>query len=203
METYLHDLRRVLLYPTTVLHPSFHLKAALRGSFLVTVVLLSACASQVPETIRNASVSEVSVAQVREGNTQQYTGTRVRWGGRIAVVENGPSETLIEVVSQPLDQEGRPKVNGGGGRFLAKFPGFIDPLIYDKERSLTVVGTLRGEVERKIGKYAYTFPVVEVESHYLWKDINRSNGNATDWWRYDCYPYPYYRYSWPYGPYYW
>lgn len=203
METYIHNLQRVFLHPTTVVHGVFYLKAALRGSFLVAVVLLSACASGVPETIRNASVSAVSVAQVREGAKGQYTGTRVRWGGSIAVVENAPSKTLIEVVAQPLNQEGRPKVNGSDGRFLAKFPGFIDPLIYDKDRLLTVVGTLRGEVDRDIGEYAYSFPIVEVESHYLWKDINRSHGNATDWWRYDCYPYPYYRYSWPYGPYYW
>jgi outer membrane lipoprotein len=173
------------------------------GTLLLAVVL-SGCASRLPESIRDAAVSELSVAQVRKGDVQQYTGTEVRWGGSIAVVENTPSETLIEVVSQPLGQDGRPDANGDGdGRFIAKFPGFLDPLVYDKQRQLTVVGTLRGEVTRKIGEYAYTFPVVEVQSHHLWKEMNRSGYNAGDWWRYDCYPFPYYRYPWPYVPYYW
>lgn len=183
---------------------AFHLEAVFLRSFLAAFVLLSGCASRVPETIRNAPSSEVSVAQVREGGAQRYTGTYVRWGGSIAVVENGPSETLIQVVSQPLDQGGRPKANGAsGGRFLAKFPGFLDPLIYHEERQLTVVGTLRGEVSRKIGEFAYIFPVVEVQSHYLWENTSRSNCNASNWWRCDCYRYPYYRYAWPYGPYCW
>jgi outer membrane lipoprotein len=199
-----HDWRRAPFPTITMARQSFHLEAAFLGSFLATLGLLSGCASGVPVTIRNAPSSEVSVAQVRDGGVQQYTGTYVRWGGSIAVVENGPSETLIQVVSQPLAQGGRPKASGDGGdRFLAKFPGFVDPLIYDKGRQLTVVGTLRGEISRKIGQFAYILPVVEVQSHHLWEGARHSNCNASNWWRCDCCRYSYYRYAWPYGPYCW
>lgn len=204
MQTYLpypaRVFRRFISRPLRSSYSEVRLPEAL----LAAALLLSGCASRIPEAIRDGSVSDLSVAQVRKGNGQQYAGTQVRWGGSIALVENGPSETLMEIVSQPLDQEGRPNANGdGGGRFIAKFPGFLDPMVYDEQRQLTVVGTLRGDVTRKIGEYAYTFPVVEVKSHHLWKNIERAGYEASDWWRYDCFPSPYCRYSWPYGPYFW
>lgn len=171
---------------------------------LAAVLLLSACATRVPDSIRHARPSEVGVTEVRAGDAQRYAGAHVRWGGIIAAVENRPSETTMQVVSLPLDEDGRPQAGGdSGGRFLAKFPGFIDPMIYEEGRHITVVGTLRGKATRKIGEYAYSFPVVEMESHHLWEGTNRSKYEPSDWWRYSGWPYPYYRYPWPYGPYYW
>ncbi len=180
------------------------LKGVFPRFYVALLLTLTGCASRVPETIRSAPSPEVGVAQVRAGDAKQYSGTDVRWGGSIAVVENGPAETFIQVVSQPLDRDGRPKANAaGGGRFLARFQGFLDPLIYAPDRQLTVVGTLRGKVSRKIGAYSYTLPVLEVRSHYLWENAPHSRCNSGNWWRCDCCPYPYYRYAWPYGPYYW
>lgn len=204
MKTPNHDRRSVALSTIKRVNRFFQLQGVFLGFVVAVMLVLSGCASRVPEAVRSAPSPEVGLAQVREADTQRYVGTDVRWGGRIAVVENGPSETLIQVISQPLDRDGRPKVNGdGGGRFLAKFPGFLDPFIYARDRQLTIVGTVRGEVIRNIGEYAYTLPVVEVRSHYLWENTTRSRCDAADWWRCDCCLHPYYRYAWPYGPYHW
>lgn len=166
-------------------------------------LFLAGCATRVPAPLRDIPSPQVSVAQVRQ-DAEKFIGTRVRWGGSIAVVENRPSETLIEIVSQPLDRDGRPQLTRAtGGRFLAKLPDFLDPLIYGERREITVVGTLRGQVTRKIGHYEYTFPVVAVDSHYLWERVTYPSLAPIDWWRYDCWPYPYSRYAWPFGPYYW
>ena len=144
-----------------------HIYRILSLIFLAT--LLSACASGIPENIRTPPPGSPNVAQVRS-NVQQYVGTKVRWGGVIAKVDNEKSRTLVEIVSRPLNGDGRPKqTNTTEGRFIAVFNHFLDPSIYAKDRELTVVGTLTGEETRTIGQYPYRYPMVAVQESYLWE----------------------------------
>ena len=130
-------------------------------------LLLIGCASQVPRAVSEPPPSKLSVAEARAN--QGPLGTPVRWGGIIAKVENHPNETWIEIVERPLDSNGRPRqVDQSGGRFLARFDGFLDPTIYTPGRAITVAGTLQENITRPIGNYPYTFPVVKVTSFYLW-----------------------------------
>ena len=136
-------------------------------SALVASLFLVACVSQVPELIREAPKSDLSLSQARAGSAP--TGAQIRWGGTIAKVENRRDDTLIEIVERPLNGEGRPTDGDrSSGRFLARIGGFVDPAVYESGREITVVGTLADAVTRKIGEYAYRFPVVDVAHHYLW-----------------------------------
>lgn len=166
---------------------------------LVTSWLLAGCASSVPEAIRSFPPGGPAVAEVKH-DAARFVGTRVRWGGTIALVENRRTETLMEVVDHPVDRQGRPIVDRPSqGRFLARFQGFFDPAIYKRDRLLTVVGTVQDEVTRPIGDYAYSFPLVDVESYSLWEPPRYQ----TPCWWYD-YPWsPYWGYTWRYGPYCW
>src|SRR3569833_3578282 len=93
--------------------------------------LHGACASQVPRPIREAPLGP-TLEMVR-GHVQQYIGTDVRGGGRIVKVEKRPAETVLEIVARPLQDYGRPAEEGeSSGRFLARYSGFLDPMIYTK-----------------------------------------------------------------------
>lgn len=102
-------------------------------------------------------------------------GSRVRWGGRIARVENNRDHSLIEIVEQPLGAHGRPhKANESGGRFIARIEGFVDPVIYAPECLITVTGTLGKTIPGQIGNYYYRFPLVEISEHKLWPERDPS-----------------------------
>jgi outer membrane lipoprotein len=169
---------------------------------ILAAMLLSACASQIPQQIRNVPENSPSVAEVRSDG-EQLIGTRVRWGGTIADVENRESQTWIEIVARELQDNARPRESDSSqGRFLARVDGFLDPAIYSKGREITVVGDILGKKTRTIDEYEYRYPVVEVESHYLWEPLPE--------YRYARYPYHYsplfydpFFYDPFYDPFYW
>ncbi len=135
---------------------------------LITLVLLTACASPVPLAIREPIKNSPDVQSVRTAK-DEWVGKRVRWGGEIAGVQNTARDTLIEVVDRPIDSDGRPlDSDTSGGRFLARIPGFLDPAIYANKRELTVTGVLAPTITRPVGDYPYRYPVVEVDNYYLW-----------------------------------
>ncbi|MBD3666703.1 MAG: Slp family lipoprotein [Kangiella sp.] len=158
--------------------------------------LLAACAN-VPESIELDKANRVDFAQVAQ-SPATYAGEEVRWGGVIARVENLEKDTLIEVVNLPLDRQARPvKDSQTGGRFIARVPGFLDPMIYQKGKEITFVGMLGEPMPGKVGKHEINFPVVDTRSHYLWKERpRREYVEAYSMWD----PYWFYHrpYHWPY-----
>lgn len=169
--------------------------------YLTFIFIFAGCAIQPPEPIRRASVSNVTVDQVRS-DIKRYSGTEVRWGGIITDVQNKTNDTLIEIVSRKLWRNGQPKTDGkSAGRFIASFKGFADPAVYKVGQSLTVVGTVQGHLIRSIGDYKYTFPVISVTGSYLWpveQDVTPNYPYYPGWY-YDPWPY-YYPPYWPYYP---
>jgi outer membrane lipoprotein len=148
------------------MHPA---KALLLMSWMLAGI---GCSSGVPPAIRGdtaeGALNPVSVEQVQR-DAESYRGQRVRWGGSIIAVRNLPQSTEIEVLSRPLDGAGEPRAEAdGGGRFIARVPGFIDPAEYAKDRLLTVVGLIDGVETRDVGEYPYRYPVIGVSSRYLW-----------------------------------
>lgn len=167
--------------------------------FLIMLALLGACASKPPAAISKIPPENPSLTRVRM-NIDGFMGTEVRWGGVITKVENKAKRTWIEIVRQQLADNGRPRTNDrSDGRFIASFEGFIDPLVYEVGRPLTVVGTIEGKTERSIGEYDYLFPIVAVEGSYLWKAESKIRDPyyyPPPYWYYDLrfhYPWPYYR----------
>ena len=158
--------------------------------------LLAACAN-VPESIEFDETNRVEFAQVAQ-SPATYAGEEVRWGGIIARVENLEKDTLIEVVNLPLDRQARPvKDSQTGGRFIARVPGFLDPMIYQKGKEITLVGMLAEPMPGKVGKHEINFPVVDIRNHYLWKERPKREYVEvySVWDPYWFYSRPYY---WPY-----
>ncbi|GAA4365388.1 Slp family lipoprotein [Kangiella marina] len=157
--------------------------------------LLVACAST-PQQIAfdEPNLDFTRVAQ----NPEAFTKKEVRWGGIVARVENLEKDTLIEVVNLPLGRQARPLASQEtGGRFIARVPGFLDPMIYKQGKEITVVGMLSEPMPGKVGEHKINFPVVDTRGHQLWEE--RPNYEYVEvysvWDPYWFYHRPYY---WPY-----
>ena len=162
-------------------------------TLLIAGLLLAACASKPPEAISKVPDDNPSLTRVRM-DIEAYIGADVRWGGEISQVENKADRTWVEIVRQDLRKNGRPVTGGkSDGRFIASFDEFLDPVVYQVGRPLTVVGTIESRVNRAIGEYDYQFPVVAVEGSYLWKKREPVPPPAypPPWWYYDPWYHPY------------
>lgn len=143
--------------------------------------------------LRHAPVDNPILVEVR-ADADPYIGRQVRWGGTIVAVDNDPVETRIEVVARELYRSGRPyDTDQSVGRFIADFPGFLDPAVYAEGRAITIAGTITGLQPGMIGDHEYSWPVIRVHHHYLWPLPSE--------YRYG-YPAPYYYYYDPWYPYY-
>jgi len=105
----------------------------------------------------------------------------VVWGGQILTTEVTQSSSIITLLGKPLDSDGEPiNTDNSDGRFLARLKGFHDPAIFKQGRTLTVSGNIVGSETRKIGEYAYVYPIVEVQRYRLWPVRIQHEDN--DWW---------------------
>jgi len=174
------------------MHPGFF-RTGLEG--LLIGLTLTACASQVPPAIREAPADNPSVEAVR-GNPDAYRERQARWGGRLIETENREHATwLIVLAASSLSKDGEPQSgDDGGGRFIAVVPEFLDPKVYTADRKVTVTGTVQGTEIRPVGKYPYTYAVVQASSWYLWPEDTLPP--------YYGYPYPPWWYDPWYGPWY-
>ncbi len=139
---------------------------------LVFVISLSGgCASKPPDAISKVPAENPTLTRVLL-DLDRFVGSAVRWGGVISKVENRADQTWVEIVRHKLRHNGKPGTDGNSdGRFIASFTGFVDPLVYQVDRPLTVVGVIDGNIKRPIGAYDYTFPIVKVGGSYLWKAV--------------------------------
>lgn len=163
---------------------------------LFLIITLSACASGIPPAISERPAHTPSVDEARR-HMQKLQGTSIRWGGKIASIENRAQETWLEIVAQPLNRYGRPQdTDAMNGRFLARLSGFLDPQIYTTGRQITITGKLEKTIVRNIGDFPYTYPLVQAEVHYLWPPLEPAPSHFFyyDTLRYDLW------YPWGYPP---
>lgn len=146
----------------------------LRLLFL-SCLLLGACTS-LPQTMKDAHVADISYSQVTQ-NIDSYKDVPVRWGGVIIDVENEESFSLIQVLFYPLSYSGRPQSDElHGGRFVIKSTEFLDPVVYAKNKEITIVGTLNGEIERTVGKKIIQVPLIQSSDIHLWPERQNNYG---------------------------
>ncbi|MEW5755107.1 MAG: Slp family lipoprotein [Pseudomonadota bacterium] len=170
---------------------------------LISLLMLGGCATQIPTAIRQGPPVPVLLAEVR-ADSKRFEGAEVRWGGVIAKVNNQAAQTDIEIVSRALGSDGKPALEGfSDGRFIARFQGFVDPLVFSPGRQLTVAGILSGELTGKIGEFEYRYPVVNVTIFQLWPEpepLRYYEYPYPPWYDDPWWPYPYPHH---YPPYYW
>ncbi len=160
----------------------------------VAAVLISGCASY-PEAVKVADgTSLVSYQSATQSKVQQGTA---RWSGVIAKVQNNTNNTRLEVVYFPGNESGRPKVSDQTeGRFVAYIDGFVDPMVYQQGKAVTVLGQLTASETGLVDKFQYVYPVIQQAIVYLWPKQQDTRVDVVDPWPLWRTPYPY----WGYGP---
>ncbi|GBD26350.1 Outer membrane protein slp [bacterium HR30] len=138
---------------------------------------LSGCASRLPPELAAAELAEVKLSEAQGGDG---VGRYVRWGGTIARIHVENEATCLELVKRRLDSSGRPILEDASeGRFLACQPELLDPEVYRKGRSVTVVGKMALVREGMIGQRPYRFPVIEADQVYLWPEARQARRPCT------------------------
>ena len=159
-----------------------------------SALVLGGCASY-PEAVRvSEGTTLISYQSATQGGVQQGTA---RWSGVIAKVQNNANDTRLEVVYFPANASGRPLVaDQTDGRFVAYIPGFVDPMVYQQGKSVTVLGSLSQPEAGMVDQYQYVYPVVKEAKVYLWPKQQETRVDVVDPWPMWRAPYPY----WGYGP---
>jgi outer membrane lipoprotein len=137
----------------------------------LSLFLLSACASPIYRAYREAAAPDLTFDMVLE-EPDAYKGKTVIWGGVIFRTVNTGKGGSLFVLETPLGHMDKP---GGGdearGRFIAEGPYYLDPLIYERGRKVTVAGVVEGKraVAGLEGKQPYVYPVLKIGQLYLWR----------------------------------
>lgn len=164
------------------------------------LLLIPACSSNVPETIKTPITQSPDLGRVH-ANPESFLSSKVRWGGTILQTDNLNVGSRVIIVAHTLKDNGEPVLSDNSpGRFIAVIKDFLEPTVYTKDRLLTVTGNITGHELIKVGDYPYQYPVVTVDQYYLWpvKPKLDDDDYPPYWWDPWYYPYPYY----PYHPYY-
>ncbi|MEJ2564708.1 MAG: Slp family lipoprotein [Gammaproteobacteria bacterium] len=136
--------------------------------FACMLVLLSACAVTPPfsdELLHGVNLSLNPEQAVK----QNVKDTEVMWGGVIVNATNTPDHTDFAVLYYPLDSSQRPdRQQPAKSRFIVRYPGYLETMVYAPGREITVLGKLQGVEDGKIGGAPYRFAVLEADRIHLW-----------------------------------
>lgn len=166
-----------------------------RLSVLSLGLVLSSCASQVPQSIRQAPAQQLSVAAAQASATP-IVGAPVRWGGELVAVTNLAQGTELEILGRGLRRGGKPNPDSAAeGRFIVTWEAFLDPADYRPGQPITISGTLTGTRLGRVGEFTYRYPVVAGKALYRWQAIEPAAVRTP------YYGWPYYDPWWFYRPY--
>jgi outer membrane lipoprotein len=157
----------------------------------------TACAPAISKQVREQAGEPVPFEALLR-RTDDYKGRVVIVGGYILETVNEPEGSWLTVLQSPLDSQNRPESSDSSkGRFLVWSKEFLDPVVYSKDRRVTVGGQVIGSQERKLGSLTYQYPVIEAKEIHLWSKEGEHMGPYYDPWYYPWYRHPY-RYRYPY-----
>ena len=141
---------------------------------LFVPLVLGACATTRPFTddlLKSVRTDLTPIEAARNGEADDT----VLWGGVIVSASNKQEYTDLVVLAYPLSssqrpQQGKPPV----GRFIARYPGYLETVVYAAGRELTVLGPLQGIETGTVGNAPYRYPIVKADKMYLWSDRDDS-----------------------------
>lgn len=132
----------------------------MRNSALLLLVglWLSGC---VPGALIDRSGVDLDMTPQQVSLLQAAPEGTVNWGGRIIDIRSAGESTELEILGFPLSRSGVPDSDRDSeGRFIAVRDGFVDPLVFDKGRLITVVGRLSDIRDGYIDGRGYRWPVL-------------------------------------------
>jgi starvation-inducible outer membrane lipoprotein len=137
------------------------------------VAVLSACASKQYSSL-SGTVNVLPEEVI--SNEKAWQGTRVQWGGKVLSVFNESHSGRIEVLTFPVDVNGRPDDSlPAGRRIFARSQGYIESASYPVGTLITVNATIRGIEVVAIGRQKYQYVSVDINGMTSWESSNFSN----------------------------
>jgi outer membrane lipoprotein len=125
------------------------------------------------------------LAEIHEA-PDSFRGKTVILGGEIVETRNRGDATTLVILEKPLDVFRRPRdVDDTGGRFLARFPRYLDPVVFARGRLVTLAGVVSGEAVEPVGDSPYRYVVLDGTEIHLWpaqKEWVPSSGYRYPWW---------------------
>lgn len=148
------------------------------GLLALSLAACTAVEFEGAESRISATPRELSAAS---GSIDGTIGGTVVWGGRIVALENQAGGTEFQVLAVPLKRGNVPRIGEGSvGRFIAWYPGFLEPEDYSPGRWVTLAGTLEGRVAGSVDGRPVRYPYVYTGQIHLWpQDISRWNSRGS------------------------
>lgn len=170
--------------------------------FLTTALLLGGCVA-VPDSVQVPENTPLVAYQQVVAAPDAQKDKMARWGGVIANIENKSNQTQLDVVYYPLRAYGRPIIGKESiGRFRVYVDGFLDPMVYQKGRTMTFSGNIQGIEEGLVGEHQYQYPTLQAKGYYLWEDIDRIEIETISVWPHHRYGFGHPFYGWSHWPFY-
>jgi outer membrane lipoprotein len=171
------------------------------GGLLAAMLIFAAC-GVISREVREVAVRLEGFSELREA-PESFRGRTVILGGEIIETRNKGDETHLVILQRPLDVSERPKLDSlSEGRFIARFPGYLDPVPFAARREVTVAGVVAGTQTEPVGETRYRYVLIDGVEVHLW---TRPPYDRLYWeYYYDAWhpwypPYPW----WSGAPWYW
>ena len=172
---------------------------------ILILVMLSSCTPILNNELMSRGIFDMKASVITE-DPDIYRGKLFVMGGKIVNTTATEAGSMIEAVYVPVDTMGFLKNVRPGSRFLAFYPkdkGFLDPVIYSRNREITLAGEFLEVRPGKIDNMQYTYPLFEIKELYLWEERSENYFLMAPPYPYPLfYPaHPYYD-PWFYNPWY-
>lgn len=133
----------------------------------VGALVLSGCVT-IPDAIKGSSqMPQQDLAAVMDA-PRLYVGQEARFGGKVVSILNQQGKTRLEIATVPLDSGARPVLGEPSrGRIYADVNGFLDPVDF-RGQLVTILGTITGAVDGKVGATPYKFMTMDVTGYKRW-----------------------------------
>jgi len=149
---------------------NINMKRPVWGILLFLGVIVTSCAPVLRYDLMKGGIRDLPPSVIRD-NPEVYRGRLFILGGVIVNTKVTDEGTLIEAIYIPVDSYGYLEGTGPvDGRYLALYDGFLDPLIFEKEREITLAGEFIENRRGKIGEVDYVYPLFKIKQIYLWEE---------------------------------
>jgi outer membrane lipoprotein len=103
--------------------------------------------------------------------SERYEGELVLLGGYIIQTRVMANQTRVVVLQAPLTRADRPRgKDRAQGRIIVIYDGYLDPEVYERNRAVTIAGTVVGRETENEDLCPYGCLVVRSREIYLWPE---------------------------------
>jgi outer membrane lipoprotein len=144
--------------------------------------MLISCAPVLSPDIMQRAALNIQLSELKK-DPGFYKGWLFIIGGIIINTEVTEEGSVIEAVRVPVNSRGHlESIETATGRYLAIYPedkGLLEPIIFRKNRQMTLAGKFIGIQTMKINEVERVYPVFEIRELHLWRQWKTDSSGQT------------------------